>query len=163
MKCHRHHCVETRSHPQNYYYHNVVHNISQCSQRRATDNMHKKLEVGHMVFEIYELTDKQTNILITTVCIPPGGELTINIQQQHPFNGLLSRTTWMSRYQKGKTNLDLLQQETVIGSGISWAICKSAPCPRQIIKPAPHHSDFYRLDALLLPNQQRQSTEMFGN
>jgi len=25
----------------------------------------------------------------------------------HPFNGLLSRTTWVSRYQKGKTCLDL--------------------------------------------------------
>jgi len=37
----------------------------------------------------------------------------------------------VSRYQKGKTNLDLLEQETVSGSGISWAICKSAPCPRQ--------------------------------
>ena len=24
----------------------------------------------------------------------------------HPFNGPLSRTTWVSRYQKGKTNLD---------------------------------------------------------
>ena len=29
--------------------------------------------------------------------------------------------------QKGKTNLDLLEQEIVNGSGISWAICKSAP------------------------------------
>ena len=32
------------------------------------------------------------------------------------------------RYQQeGKTNLDLLEQEIVSGSGISWAICKSAP------------------------------------
>jgi len=35
-----------------------------------------------------------------------------------------------------------------IGSGISWAICKSAPCSRQITTPAPHHSVFYRPDAL---------------
>ena len=42
----------------------------------------------------------------------------------------------------------LLKQETVSGSGISWAICKSAPCSRQITTPAPHHSLFYRLDAL---------------
>ena len=28
------------------------------------------------------------------------------LQQQQPFNGLFSRTTWGSRYQKGKTNLD---------------------------------------------------------
>jgi len=34
-----------------------------------------------------------------------------------------------SQKQEGKTNLDLLKQEVVSGSGISWAICKSAPCP----------------------------------
>ena len=34
------------------------------------------------------------------------------------------------------------------GSGISWAICKSAPRSRQITMPAPHHSVFYRPDAL---------------
>ena len=42
----------------------------------------------------------------------------------------------------------LLEQETVSGSGISWAICKSAPRSRQITTPAPHHSVFYRPDAL---------------
>ena len=42
----------------------------------------------------------------------------------------------------------LLKQQTVSGSGISWAICKSAPRSRQITTPAPHHSVFYRLDAL---------------
>ena len=34
------------------------------------------------------------------------------------------------------------------GSGISWAICKSAPCSRQITTPALHYSSFYRPDAL---------------
>ena len=33
----------------------------------------------------------------------------------------------------------LLKQETVSGSGISWAICKSAHRSRQITMPAPHH------------------------
>ena len=42
----------------------------------------------------------------------------------------------------------LLEQETVSASGISWAICKSAPCSRQITTPAPHNSVFYRPDAL---------------
>jgi len=42
----------------------------------------------------------------------------------------------------------LLKQETVSDTGISWAICKSAPRSRQIIMPAPHHSVFYRPDAL---------------
>jgi len=36
----------------------------------------------------------------------------------------------------------LLTQETVSGSGISWAIGKSAPRNRQITMPAPHHSVF---------------------
>ena len=42
----------------------------------------------------------------------------------------------------------LLEQETVSGSGTSWAICKSAPRSRQITMPAPHRSGFYRPDAL---------------
>jgi len=42
----------------------------------------------------------------------------------------------------------LLKQETVSGSGISWAICQSAPCPRQITTPAPHNLVFYRPDGL---------------
>ena len=42
----------------------------------------------------------------------------------------------------------LLKQETVNGSGISWAMCKSAPCRRHIAMPASHHSVFYRPDAL---------------
>ena len=42
----------------------------------------------------------------------------------------------------------LLKQETVSGSGTSWAICKSALRSRKITMPAPHHSVFYRPDAL---------------
>ena len=64
------------------------------------------------------------------------------------FNGPLSRTTRVSRYQKGKPIWILLKQETVSGSGISWAVCKSAPHSRQITMAAPHHSFFYRPDAL---------------
>jgi len=41
-----------------------------------------------------------------------------------------------------------LKQETVSGSSISWDICKSAPSSWQITTPAPHHSVFYRPDAL---------------
>ena len=59
----------------------------------------------------------------------------------------------------GKTNLDLLEQETVSGSSISCAICKSTPRPRQITMPAPHHSVFTGRMPFLLPNQQRQITE----
>ena len=42
----------------------------------------------------------------------------------------------------------LLKQETVSGSGISWAICKSASRSKQITMPVPHHSVFYMPDAL---------------
>jgi len=63
----------------------------------------------------------------------------------HTFNGPLSGTTQVSRYQKGKTYLDFTEARD---SGISWAISKSAPRSRQITTPAPHHSVFYRLDAL---------------
>jgi len=62
----------------------------------------------------------------------------------HLFNSPFSGTTRVSRYQKGKPIWILLKQETVS----SWAICKSAPCIRQITTPAPHHSVFYRPDAL---------------
>jgi len=61
---------------------------------------------------------------------------------------ILSRTTRVSQHQKGKTNLDLLEQERVTGNGISWAICKSAPHPRYITTPASQHTVFYRPDAL---------------
>ena len=30
----------------------------------------------------------------------------------HPFNGPLSGTTWVSRYQRGKTNLDFTEAKT---------------------------------------------------
>jgi len=70
------------------------------------------------------------------------------VKHTHPFNGPLSRTTQVGRYQKGKTIWILLKQETVSGSGISCTICKSAPRSRQITTPAPHHSVFYRPDAL---------------
>jgi len=61
--------------------------------------------------------------------------------------------------QEGKTNLDLLEQKIVSGSGISWAICKSPPRIRQITTPASHHSFFTGQMPFLPPNQQRQSIE----
>jgi len=63
----------------------------------------------------------------------------------------MSGTTRVSRYQKGKTkkvktNLDLLEQEIVSGSGICWAICKSTPHAGSHTKIPP--LSFYRPDAL---------------
>ena len=73
--------------------------------------------------------------------------------------GPLSGSTLVSHYRKGKTNLGLLEQEIVSSSGISWAICISAPRPRQITMPAPHHSIFRGQIPFLPSNQQRQSNE----
>ena len=52
----------------------------------------------------------------------------------------------------------LLKQETVSGSGISWTTCKSAPRSRQITTPAPHHSVFYRPDALPVVQPTNKNT-----
>jgi len=57
----------------------------------------------------------------------------------------------VSQYQKSKTNMDLLKQETVSGSGIR---------SRQITMPAPPHSVFTSRMPFLPPNQQRQPTEV---
>jgi len=103
----------------------------------------------------------------------------------------------VSRYQKGKINLDfteardnewqwhqlghmqvctslqtdnhatrkvksiwiLLKQETMSGSGISWAICKSAPRSRQITMQHSTTQFFTGRMPFLPPDQQRQSTE----
>ena len=42
----------------------------------------------------------------------------------------------------------LRKQETVSGSGISWAVCESAPRSRQITTSAPHHSSFLQAGCL---------------
>jgi len=60
----------------------------------------------------------------------------------------LSGTTQVSRYQKGKTDLDFTEARD---SEWQWhqlghmQVCTSL---RQITTPAPHHSVFYRPDAL---------------
>jgi len=78
----------------------------------------------------------------------------------HPFNGPFPGIPGWAGTRKVKPIWILLKRETVSGSGISWAICKSAPHSRRITTPAPHHSVFFtgRMP-FLPPNQQRQSTE----
>jgi len=57
---------------------------------------------------------------------------TMNPTTPHTFNSFFSKTFWISRHQKSIffsaiTNPDLLEQETVSGSGTRRAIWKSAP------------------------------------
>jgi len=65
-----------------------------------------------------------------------------------PFNGPFSGITQVSRYQKGKTNLDFTEARDSEWQWHQLDICKSAPHSRQITTPAPHRSVFYRPDAL---------------
>jgi len=49
-----------------------------------------------------------------------------------PFNGLFSRTTWVSRCQKGEISPDAnkARDAGVLGcSGISWSTCKQSATP----------------------------------
>jgi len=71
----------------------------------------------------------------------------------------LSGTTQVSQYQKGKTNLDLLQQEMVSGNGISWATCRSASRPYRWPYQNPTTQFLTGRMPFLLPNQQCQSIE----
>jgi len=50
------------------------------------------------------------------------------------------------------------KKDIASGSGISWAICKSAPQPRKITMPASHHSVFYRPNALPATNRVKVNT-----
>jgi len=68
-------------------------------------------------------------------------------QHTHPFNGPLSGTTRVSRYQKGKTNVDFTEARD---SEWQWhqlghmQVCTSL----QTAMPAAHRSVFYSPDAL---------------
>ena len=87
--------------------------------------------------------------------------LQFSCQQQHTFNGPLSRTTQVSGYQKFKTNPDFTEARD---SEWQWhhlghmQVC-TALRSRQITTPAPSHLVFSaRRMPFLPPNQQRQST-----
>ena len=77
----------------------------------------------------------------------------------HPLNGPFSETTRVSRYQKGKTNLDFTEarQWVAVASVGPYASLHLAPYrqPRQ----HPTTQLFTGRMPFLSPNQQRQSTE----
>ena len=79
----------------------------------------------------------------------------------HPFNGPLSGTTRVSRYQKGKTNLDFTEARD---SGWQWhqlgymQVCAPLQTDNHTSTP-PLFMFFTGRMPFLPPNQQRQSTE----
>ena len=84
---------------------------------------------GLFVSGAYELWNKKTHTHTCLTALCPGLPGWVGARKVKPI--------WI-----------LLKQDTVSGSGISWAVCKSAPRSRQITTPAPHLSVFYRPDAL---------------
>ena len=83
-----------------------------------------------------------------------------SIRYTHPFNGRLSGTTRVSRYQKGKTNLDFTEARD---SEWQWhqlghmQVCISFQADNRASTPP--LSFFTGRMPFLPPNQQRQSTE----
>jgi len=65
----------------------------------------------------------------------------------------------VSRYQKGKTNLDFTEARDSEWQWHQLGHIKSASRSRQITMPTPHYSVITGRMPFLLPNQQRQSTE----
>ena len=78
---------------------------------------------------------------------------------QQPFNGLFSRTTWVSRYQKGKTYLDFTAARD---SEWQWhqlgrmQVCTSLQTDSHASTPPMFFTGWM---SFLPPNQQHQSTE----
>jgi len=62
-------------------------------------------------------------------------ETTTTVLLLHPFNGLSSRTTWVSRHQKGRITPDFNEARD---GGVVLTSC--GPYTNHLTTPAPHHS-----------------------
>ena len=82
------------------------------------------------------------------------------VTHTHPFNGPLSETTRVSRYQKGKTNLDFTGARDSVWQWYQLGMCKSAARSRQNL-PRQHLTTQFFTGRMpfLPPNQHGQSTE----
>jgi len=84
--------------------------------------------------------------------------LTTTTTLLHPFNGLFSRTTCISRHQKCQPFCILLEQEMMWWLWHQPNHMQNTP-PDNYGSSVPYHSVFRGRMPFLLPNQQRQSTE----
>jgi len=104
---------------------------------------------------LYRITSYMTVNNLKSATYPDIWKSQVNLSPKispptHTFNGPFSRTTRVGRYQKGKINLHFTEARV---SEWQWhqlghILFKSSPLSRQITTPAPHHSVFYRPDAL---------------
>ena len=112
-------------------------------------------QITNNAFSHHQLLTHPTDLQISRIiCIPaPVSHLLAGSCRghQHTHTRLTALFPGLPRWagtRKVKPIWILLKLETVSGSGISWAKCNCAPRSRQITMPAPHHSVFYRPDAL---------------
>jgi len=130
--------------------------ILHCACASCTKNIH--IKICDKISNLYEV---ETDVLVERVesqfCQPmiapramhkeqlvQESELTPTTHTHTRLTALCRGLPRLAGTRKVKPIWILLKQETVSGSGISLAICKSAPRSRQITMPPPHHSVFYR-------------------
>ena len=131
-----------------------VYKLTRFSYRRIMDLPPRHLTVALTLIQI--LKPLLTLTLYTTFLpllykqyATRSPKYTQQMTHTHPFNGPFSGTTRVSRYQKGKTNLDFTEARD---SEWQWyqlghmQVCTSLQT--QITTPAPHRSVFYRPVAL---------------
>ena len=105
----------------------------------ATDLCFQYCSLSLLFYTLQSSFQILINIILRTVtklkCVQWFFPVAINI---HPFNGLFSKPIWI-----------IINKRWWVAVVISRTICISfAPRSRQITTPAPHHSIFYRPDAL---------------
>ena len=127
----------SQNHRYNTYYYSYLNHLWPAVRQQDLVRRHTDIQTEHR---------PSVDSTSRSVRTPASDLHSTQHRHKHPFNGPFSGTTRVNRYQKGKPIWILLKQQTV--SGISWDICKSATRSRQITMPAPHHSVFYRPDAL---------------
>ena len=92
--------------------------------------------------------DPDVHRLCISINPPQRGGTWAHTHTHHRLMALCPGVPGWAGTRKVKSIWILLKQGTVSGSGIHWAICKSAPRSRQITMPAPHRSVFYRPNSL---------------
>ena len=132
---------------------NSIHTVTQSANQSTNHPINKSVNQSiseMLLWTIYwAATHKQLQSLKWTTMTSTAKHASIDLLLDHTHtHGPLSGTTQVTGTRKVKPIWILLEQETVGGSGVSWAICNSTPRSRQITMPAPHHSVFYRPDAL---------------
>jgi len=118
---------------------------------------HYVLQVGNTVWVVCKIWWKCWGCFRVPGALSP---CVINTHTHTRLTALCPGLTGWAGPRKVKPIWILLEQETLSGSGISWTICKSAPCARQITTPAPTTQFCTGRMPFLPPNQQCQSTHI---